>query len=912
MIYKQTLSLEQLEALSAERPEDTSELFTPNDFYGHASILKQYCGLDQDFVLPGILPHGPRLADEIWQLEIRHPLRYLLLASEHERAIYARHCNKPSQVIGSPFFYARHLIQAQLEAIENSACGTIVFPLHSTHHVSNRFDHSKFIEHLRALPEKYHPVHICMYWRNIQVGEHHKYMDEGFECTTAGHMYDKEFLFRLLKIFASHKHFLTNEFGTSPIYAAAADLPVSIIKQDYHRECENPNLLADTAVPLIEELATSFYSSGNEKSASELKYKANKILGSSHLLSPDQMKRLFFQLSEEQWLNLSKMSRTDHTNASKKNIDPKIFQVNDHQITGGAAKAGHRLYKGLIQNGTDIRLISFAPPTQPGMQEIDWMSYYKKLGIHASDGVHSGQRNLLKIWYDTISRILNHEAPDIINLHNIHEAIHYRQTPIEVMDLMADNAKLVLTLHDMWYLTGRCAYSGDCDRFNEGSCNHDCPTTEEYPRLSPDLVSSAFQKKLDLFYRHPDIVLVCPSRWLAGEVKRSYLKNHRVEVIPYGIDLDLFSPATDRQSVRRAMGIKAEDFVLMTAAADLNDKRKGMRLLVDALIKLKSKTVLVLVGQGKPIPDLPNNIRVIHKGFISEQSEMARLYSAADLFVCPTLADNLPCVLIESIACGTPCIGFRSGGVPDIVRPNETGWIVERTTAESLFRQLESIILRPHTALSLRESCRKIAQTEYSLAVQARRYTALYSELISNSQSIGDGLLSTASFSSCDADSDSPTTMTPNRRSPPNDGLTDFPIENRGKSRQSSTGYARAHYQLGLLLSEKGDRLKARYHYQQAAKLDPGNPKYQKQLTEFGCKASDDPEAALRIYIQRLNANPDDIETLIAIGNTCIELQRFEDARFFFHRVVALDPGNHQGCSKLEAITNTINPDDEP
>lgn len=414
----------------------------------------------------------------------------------------------------------------------------------------------------------------------------------------------------------------------------------------------------------------------------------------------------------------------------------KIVQIADHQITGGAAIAGHRLFTGLKKKGVDVKLIPFVNPTHNEEGCHSWHQIFSDQRYVPSHTFSDGKLNKKQNWVEIISSVLQKEQPHIINLHNLHGSIHFREVPFEVLDAMASKSQLVFTLHDMWLLTGRCAYSTNCLKFIDETCNEECPTSNEYPQLTPNLIAKALRIKKDFFKRHPESVIVTPSKWLASEVEKSFLKELRIEVIPYGIDLSVYQPAQNRKELRNAMGIEDSEFVLLVAAANLSDPRKGMRLLWDALSRIKDNFTLLIVGRREAIPQLPDNIKLIDLGFVNNQSEMSRIYSSADIFVTPTLADNLPCVLIESIACGTPCLGFNIGGVPEVIRPGLTGWIVSDISVASLTEAIQGILVNNDNAKRLRTTCRDIAEKEYSSDLQVERYKLLFFDLLSKSPGI--------------------------------------------------------------------------------------------------------------------------------------------------------------------------------
>jgi len=301
VIYKPVLTKEELEKLASEQKEQTAEIFKPNDFYGHAAIIKQYCGLEQTYQLPGIIPHGPNPSEKVWNREINHPIPFFLLYSKQQQENYARHSNKRSFIIGSPIYYAQHIIREELSRIREKACGTIVFPSHSTHHITTEYNQAIFIEFLESLPQNNHPITICLYWRDIQLRRHIDYMNAGFNCTTAGHMYDKQFIFRLLRLMASHKYAITNTYGSSSIYCASLSIPVYLFEQSIEkkaaRENQSSHLIKEISpsAQLLQITKTFFDACKSTHSEHILQQNefAKYLLGYDSILKAKEMKDLF-------------------------------------------------------------------------------------------------------------------------------------------------------------------------------------------------------------------------------------------------------------------------------------------------------------------------------------------------------------------------------------------------------------------------------------------------------------------------------------------------------------------------------------------------------------------------------------------------------------------------------------------
>jgi glycosyltransferase involved in cell wall biosynthesis len=201
--------------------------------------------------------------------------------------------------------------------------------------------------------------------------------------------------------------------------------------------------------------------------------------------------------------------------------------------------------------------------------------------------------------------------------------------------------------------------------------------------------------------------------------------------IPYGLDVDVFCPR-DRQSARRALALPDDAMVLAFGAESLDSHRKGIRYLLEALSLLNARDRVVGLAFGSgPIPaggaPLP---RIRKVGYIGDSILQASIYSAADIFVLPSLEDNLPLTGLEAMACGTPVVAFDAGGVPDYVRPGETGLLARAGDAADLARRIDQLLERPHEIRRLGVAARAAAEREFSVEWQAKRYLELYRQAL--------------------------------------------------------------------------------------------------------------------------------------------------------------------------------------
>ena len=279
---------------------------------------------------------------------------------------------------------------------------------------------------------------------------------------------------------------------------------------------------------------------------------------------------------------------------------------------------------------------------------------------------------------------LNKIKPDILHFHNLHNS--YINLPLLFRYVKKHRIRVIWTLHDCWSFTGRCPYFDmtKCDRWKTGCGN--CPYPKEsYPQAIVDKTAKMWRLKKKWFTGIEDMTIVTPSQWLADLVKESFLKDYPVKVINNGIDLSVFKPT--ESDFRQKYGIG--DKYLLLGVADSWGARKGLDVFVELSKRLDdSKYKIVLVGTNDGVDkQLPDNIISVHR--TQNQKELAEIYTAADLFVNPTREENYPTVNMESIACGTPVLTFRTGGSPEI--PDETcGAVVDCDDIDAL----ESEIIR--------------------------------------------------------------------------------------------------------------------------------------------------------------------------------------------------------------------------
>jgi glycosyltransferase involved in cell wall biosynthesis len=249
-----------------------------------------------------------------------------------------------------------------------------------------------------------------------------------------------------------------------------------------------------------------------------------------------------------------------------------------------------------------------------------------------------------------------------------------------VKQIASLNKPVIIFLHDMWNITGGCHHSFSCDKYKTEGCNS-CPM---FPAAKKnDLSAKEFRKKMQLYSKHNNLYFVSPSKWLYNCAKESLLtKSKPVFYIPNLIDNSIFKQA-DKPVARQILNIDVNETIIAFGAVSVNSPYKGWAYLQKALELLKKddsiKNISVLIfgsGYEKGIAEsIPFKTKFM--GYLQDEYSTALVYNAADVFIVPSLADNLPTTVQESLSCGTPVVGFEVGGIPDMISHKKNGYLAK-------------------------------------------------------------------------------------------------------------------------------------------------------------------------------------------------------------------------------------------
>lgn len=414
----------------------------------------------------------------------------------------------------------------------------------------------------------------------------------------------------------------------------------------------------------------------------------------------------------------------------------RVVHVNS-MLSGGAARAVQRIHEGLALLDCDSRVYTLSDE-YPGFDGVvryraarDPLSRIMqrmrawRIGRDFSP-YRSSRPSGLELFSDDrtpfFSDVLRQCPPaDLIHLHWVAGFVDY------AFFFSMVQKPVVWTMHDMNAFTGGCHYNIDCQGFAR-SCGC-CPQLGS--EQSDDLSLDVMRRKADAFskLRSGQLHIVATSQWMRGEVEASALFSQiPVSVIPLALDTSIFKPS-EGKAMRSVLGVPERAKVVLFAAESVSNRRKGFAELLQALDGLDVEGELYLLTLGGGAPDLGGGFRHLHIGHLKNDHLMAAVYSAADVFVMPSLQEAFGQTALEAMACGTPVAAFDAGGIPDMVRPGVTGMLAPKGDAPELRRCIARLLQESAEVRGMSTACREVVLQEYDLRMQAARYMELYQSM---------------------------------------------------------------------------------------------------------------------------------------------------------------------------------------
>lgn len=395
---------------------------------------------------------------------------------------------------------------------------------------------------------------------------------------------------------------------------------------------------------------------------------------------------------------------------------PKLLQINVVVNWGSTGRIAEEIGQLAISEGWDS-YIAYGRGIPKSKSKLLRIGSNLNMYIHGlMSRIFDNHGLSSKIATEKLIRKIEEIKPDIIHLHNIHG--YYLNYSVLFKYLSQLDIPIVWTLHDCWPYTGHCAYYTfiDCNRWKNGCYN--CPQKYSYPAtLFFDNSSFNYEYKKKVFNSIKNMTMVPVSNWLANELRNSFINKYPIKVINNGVDLKVFVPMPNEN--------KNEKFTIL-GVASVWEKRKGLNDFIKLSQKLSNDFQIILVGlNNKQIKFLPPQIKGIER--TNSILELVKLYNVADVFLNPTWEDNFPTTNLESLACGTPIITYRTGGSVESVDEN-TGFIIEPGNIDGIITAIKHIQVVGKNTYS--QKCRLKAEMLYNKINRYKEYIQLYNELL--------------------------------------------------------------------------------------------------------------------------------------------------------------------------------------
>lgn len=415
----------------------------------------------------------------------------------------------------------------------------------------------------------------------------------------------------------------------------------------------------------------------------------------------------------------------------------RVLIINTAERIGGAAVAASRLMESLKNNGIKAKMLVRDKQTDQitvVALKRNWLQVwkfvweriviwranrFKKNNLFAVDIANTGT---------DITHLPEFQQADVIHLHWINQGMLSLK---DIRKILRSGKPVVWTMHDMWPCTGICHHARECTHYQQ-ECHH-CPYLYGNGS-SKDLATRTFRKKKKL-YDEARITFVACSRWLEARAKKSaLLVGHNVLSIPNAINVNLFKPR-DKKEARAKLRLPQDGKLILFGSIKISDKRKGIdyliescKLLAEKHPELKDTLGVVVFGNQSQLLEKLLPFKVYSLQYVSDEHRLVDVYNAVDLFVTPSLEENLPNMIMEAMACGVPCVGFNVGGIPEMIDHLHNGYVAQYKSSEDFANGIFWALNDPEYHELAEQASRK-AIAKYSENIIAKKYIDVYNKI---------------------------------------------------------------------------------------------------------------------------------------------------------------------------------------
>jgi glycosyltransferase involved in cell wall biosynthesis len=391
----------------------------------------------------------------------------------------------------------------------------------------------------------------------------------------------------------------------------------------------------------------------------------------------------------------------------------RVLFINDLGFQYGAGIALLRQIQSFLVMGHEVAAISWTQGDVEGQIHPAPMGETGKwLGLTTLAHLHVNHEISEDCIIESIALEAKLRNPDVIIIGNLHSANWSLRLLSALREL---GCTVIAFMHDCYLVTGRCAYTGNCNLYEIG-CNNTCPTWNQYPKLEPDQIFDAWVLRRQIFCGSNGIPLAANSKWTLSLAQKSLRGLTYADCVYYGLDEQLFQPI-DKSLARRLLGIPPDSFVILGGAVNVSDYRKGGHLFNEVVQVLKDEVYFLAFGATSQ-----DQTSIHGTGLLRDYRKMPLVYSAADIFVGTSLEEAFGQTFCEASACGVPVVAFNVDGVPEVARHNLNARLAKEISAEALLEEIEFFRQNPVKRQEFGAAGRAMVEAEFTLKAQGDRW----------------------------------------------------------------------------------------------------------------------------------------------------------------------------------------------
>jgi len=409
-----------------------------------------------------------------------------------------------------------------------------------------------------------------------------------------------------------------------------------------------------------------------------------------------------------------------------------ILQINTVDEKGGAAKVAMRIHRKLLtRNFNSNMIVGKKYSNEKTILSLRKNGVVSRIVRYIKNIVEefTGYQYHFQDGINKLDRIEMYRDADVVHIHNLHGGY----INFNIIEQIAKNKPVVLTLHDMWPFTGHCTHSKDCDRWIHGCGN--CPILMDYPKIRIDKTKLLHKKKSEIYKSiKNNLVITAPSKWMSDKASASILNGSKIVKISNLVDLDVFLPFP-KDEIRIKYKLPLDKFIIIFTGGWAKNPNKGLSLIYSAInnIKRKKDIFMLTIGGDRSYAIFEDGIQGYNFKFTNDEYLLAQYYSMGNIYVLSSEVENAPLVICESLACGTPVVAFSIGGVLEMINHKVNGYLAKAGSCESLQDGIEYFMNMDITnKIDAQKKSREQAIMNFNSESIIEEYIKLYTSIVND------------------------------------------------------------------------------------------------------------------------------------------------------------------------------------